>query len=800
MSEIPADSPYPLGTLVRDPRLLQNRNAEIAQALDALAPLEGDRQHAVVIGEPHSGRSSVLAEVSRRAEGERNRLVVALTKPEGLPPDRPAFIRHLLIAIVEAIAAATDSEAPWYAAWRQRVYLRDTGPVAHQDLLSAALFLAGDPCCEIDRAVLERDLVALAGVAREGGFDGIVITIDDASPLTEDIGLVEALVDSFDLIGNYVLLIAGLPSTATHFTQAASPCLQRFRPVWLIPFFGPRRIVSALRAPLVGADNELLRAEDADHLRDITQLTAGNPYELMVVAHHLWMSCKLGEQDHFVLTPRVLDRIIPHISMLTANGDALRDGAEAIDLLPEERIGEAVELASLSRLSVREIAVTRLLGAEKPGARPEKPIEVAEVDAEADRVRSALEDLEGAGVVQLHTDGQRFNVVGGRAASVLLKYKARARIGAAAVGRPFDLGFLWSVGRELAREAALRWLEEIDGGNSLGFHVTNAPGGIGRHSPRPAIRALAGGTGVERLIEADLDFAPWNGDAYDRIAKSLTRDEPTIALVCTSVMYGGDQLEYLEAWELPEEVGQSELDQALSLTTETWVPLVESAELIWSGSEGVALRGQAAREALIALFHFGATSAVHELFGEWLEGGASDLLFRARRVADESVSTLRMTGQSDLELGGELGGMLSRLGFLQSFEDDLLDQAQASLEEALRLGPGDGWVTRWNLANVLARQDEPEPALAQLDLLAQELDHESDVGYVFFFLPGRATIDSFVKVSKEGIRPLLELQRSVINGNKDAALTDAIEECVSSGDEAVAGAAGWVDSSPMPAL
>jgi hypothetical protein len=798
--EIPTESPYPLGTLVRDPRLLGIRAPEISLALDALAPEEGERVHVALMGDTHSGRSSVLAEVSRRLGAERRRLVVELARPDALDPERRAFLRHLMIALVEALAAAIGESAPWYAAWRERVYLRSTASVGAGDLLSSALFLAAEPDGEIDQAVLERDLAALLSIAREAGFEGIVVTVDDASPLTEDVALIEELVDCFDLLGGYSLLLVGLPTTARHFTEAASSsCLQRFRPVWLMRLRG-HRILTALRAPLSAEDRGLLKGEYDDLLGDVTQLTGGNVYELMVVAHHLWMSCKLGEQDQFVLTPRVLDRIIPHIAMLTAEGDALRDGAEAIDLLPEDRVGEAVGLASYSRLSVREIAITRLLGLERDELVLEAPLKATDIAAESERVRAVLGELEEAGVVSVDPGGERFSVVGGRAAAVLLKYKARARLGDSVSGAGFDLGFLPWVGQCLACGAGARWLNGLSGGRSLGVSVATAKGGIGRHSPRPGIRALAGQEGVGRLIEAELDFVPWNEAAKEQIAALLTADDPVIALVCTSVMYAGDQLEHMEVWELSEESDQAALDHAgAEATDESWVSVVESADLGWSGSEGALLRGAEAREALIALFQIAATVAVHENFGEWLEDGDSGHLDRARRVAAESVATLRKTGHSDLMLGGELAGMLSRLGFLESFDDELLSEARASLEEAVRIGAGDGWVTRWNYVNVLARSGEADAALAQLDLLEEEYEGEGDEGYVFFFLPGRPTEKCFVNVEGPGISALFQLQRATLSGEGGATLRAAIEACLASGDEGAAMVAGWAEPQALAA-
>ena len=97
-------SPYPLGTLIRDPRLLNNRRHEIQTVLEAVAPDGGaPKRHVLIHGDVRSGRSSVLAEVGRRAVGERRRLVVSLRGEESRYTQQ-TLLRQLLTAIVEELA------------------------------------------------------------------------------------------------------------------------------------------------------------------------------------------------------------------------------------------------------------------------------------------------------------------------------------------------------------------------------------------------------------------------------------------------------------------------------------------------------------------------------------------------------------------------------------------------------------------------------------------------------------------------------------------------------------------------
>lgn len=757
--------------------------------------MEGDQhRHAILIGDPHSGRTSVLTEIARRAADERGRLVVKLRGGDGIALSRIELVRHLLTAVVETMAAAGE-QAHWYRAWRDRVYLQDTSPAGQDDLLSSALMLAANPKADVDGAVLERDLEVLARLARDLGFHGILICIDDASPLTEDVALTEEIVDVFDSVGFYSLLMTGLPAVADHFTEAASSCLERVEPVWLEPFYGPTQILTALQVPLP-SDCEYVKGDDLGFVLDLLTLTAGNPYELMVVAEHLWLGCERGEQETYALTPRLLDRVIPHLALRTGEGDALRDGAQAIDCLPEEQVSGAFELASLSRLTVREIAVNRLLkdssGRRVPDGRKPEDI-VDHLGDEEDRVKADLADLEANGVVVVRPDGETFAIVGGRPAAVLLKYKATARVGGSRE-RAFGQNFLQVVGRPLARSIVETARQAVPGAVGLGFTINVSNRGIGSRSPRPALRSLSSSGDVTRLIHSEAEIMPWDGAAHNRITELVASDDARVALVCSSINYARGELEFMELWQVPAEVSEATVSEALHATIEARRPLLEATGLTWRGVDSAVVSGVSARKILGLLRPFTSVEAVLQLFGAWREGKDATGVERAIRVCGEAIEVMQTGGLGDGEVGGELSGTFSRLGFLESFDDARLGEARAALEEGQRTGKADGWVTSWNLANVFVREGDVNASLGCLDKVAEEVAAGgSSSATLLFHVPGRAPGDCLLDVKKGGVESLLALQRAVIED--DAPTRDAaIDLARDSGDDGAVQAAEWAEA------
>lgn len=259
--------------------------------------------------------------------------------------------------------------------------------------------------------------------------------------------------------------------------------------------------------------------------------------------------------------------------------------------------------------------------------------------------------------------------------------------------------------------------------------------------------------------------------------------------------YGREELEYTELWELPATVTQEEFAQAWSAVIEEWEPVVAAADLNWNGSEFAVLHGERARQVLVVLQRFAATSAVHKLFDAWYESRDASLLTRAQQIADEAAATMRSTALSEAELGGELSGMLSRAGFLKSLDDQLLPEARTALEDALRTGDADSWVTKWNLANVAARQGDHESALALLRDIDEAVEGWSGHAFILFFARDRGAADSLLRVTDVGVGPLLELQRAIIaaGAGMDADLLEPLESCRISDDAAARAAAAWLD-------
>ncbi len=142
--------------------------------------------------------------------------------------------------------------------------------------------------------------------------------------------------------------------------------------------------------------------------------------------------------------------------------------------------------------------------------------------------------------------------------------------------------------------------------------------------------------------------------------------------------------------------------------------------------------------------------------------------------------------------------MLSRRGFLLSLGETRLADAAMDLQRARERGPGDGWVTDWNLANIAIRTGDIEKARTHLTNVSERAVDANGAAVAAFHVPGRPAHDSVVRISRAGLEQLLPLQRAIaewlLANGEEARILAALAVCVESEDEDVRTVAGWVDS------
>ncbi len=776
------DNPYTLGP-TNNPRLLENRSGELRALLDAVANEDGCR-HALVVGDARTGRTSFMQEAGRRLHAGGDTLVIDLRVSEH-DFGASSLFRSLFSATVEALVAGPGEAPSWYLAWCDRLYLRDRSPMAVRDVLVSALAFAADNNAILDPAVVVRDLRSLTRLAEERGTPRVVVLVDDADGVLEDPDLTEALLDALDAAGWHMVLASRL-SGATHLIEAASPVMRRvelipLRQLWLLD-----KIRVCFAGPLSSEEIDRLLPKDADSfLVDVLRLTSGNPFEIALVGYHLWVACRLGEQEHYELTPKVLDRVLTDLARHTGGSAELRAGAKAVRELPPERMRDALDLVALSQLTIRQIAIARTLGLPNGSEPLNGKLLTCDLDAEEAKVQAELEELEELGVVSLGDDG-RFSVQGGHQAMIALKYHARSFAGSDSE-RPFGIPFIACVGDPLADACAERAEGEIEGARRL------ASGKL--LSPTTSATAARLRAALESVPFAGLELhlAELDAEGFDTMSEIVGSDaDHTIAVINFTVSADGDELNLIDVWSIPDGVDSHRINQALSAAIDGCRPLIEAAEHTWNGAHHVLCHGQTARDALTLLMPSTAGWALRDRYSTWAAGEREEGPVHVAELSGRIVETLRTQRAPDR---WELSRALSRHGFMLSLCEERADEALAALEEANERGPADGWVTTWNVAHILGRRGEYGRAAEALGSIADAVAKHVSLTFCSFFLPGRPARLSLVEVTAANAGAVHALQLAVIAqlaGAPDRdALDDALADCAESDPESMK-VAKWV--------
>jgi hypothetical protein len=778
-------NPYVLGP-VKDPRLLASRRGQISKAVETLTQDEHGAPHVLLLGEDRSGRTSVIQEVERRLSSEHGALVVRLRLDDS-DLSTSGIGRALLSAAIEATVSEMSETPDWYRAWADRVYLRDRSPLSSRDLLICGAALAADPSTLVDRSVWIRDLNTLGRVVDSQGFKRIVVTIDTADDLLEDTDLTDLLISSLDAAGWKVAMTSKY-SGAKHLADAVSPSLRRCTRIGLTPLWTPSEIRACFTVPLGPKQTDLMPKDDGPFLFDVLWLTSGNPFEIALVARHLWLACQLGEQEHYELTDTVLDRVLQDLVLYTGASRDLLAGAEAVRSLPPERMAAALDLVALSEMTARQVAIARSLGLPNPDDHLDKRLLAADLDEEEAGVLNELAELEQLGVVALGEEGT-FTVQGGRRSMMALKYRARSLARTDSGDRPFGLPFLVCVGGPMTKACAVSAVAATEGAARLawGLSLTASTAATGAR--------LRAALDAEPFVGIEVDPIPMDSAAAERISEMITSESTaSLAVVNCTISSDGEDFNRVEIWEMPPACDGHELNQTLHDVVETLRPLIDASEMTWKGVHAVDFCDAGAKAALIHLFPGIATGAVYERFNAWRETGCSEQPDDALRLAESIAAAHRNHRPGE---GWQLSIANSHLGFFLSMYPERLEDAQAVLEHAIARGDGDGWVTKWNLANVAAQRGDYAEARRVLVESTKEIEDGSGHANLSFFVPSepaRATLIEVTPASKAGVRDLQIALFSYLlqqNDVTDVAVRLAADVCTSTNDPAGGLAASW---------
>ena len=311
-------NPYNFLNPVSDEERFADRQEELQEIERYLAQAEaGNYYHIGVTGSRAAGKSSLLNRVEELAD-KNDHLAVKISLDSQIVQDQLKFFKEVLDSIM---AEGTDKNVigdSLLDSFRNKVESLDPDIEASLGYSSTYIraMQSQDPEPDIPQRVLSDDLENLYEKVEDGGKKSIVLLLDEADLLAENDVILQKLRNVFSDIEGYNLVLSGTEELFERTDDVFSPMSRLFKRISIGPFESQDKTKECIVKPLSEEEEEDL---DEQCIGEIHGITGGSPYEVNLVAHHMYKRYNEGA-DEIALTPEVLDDVAEELDRIRESG------------------------------------------------------------------------------------------------------------------------------------------------------------------------------------------------------------------------------------------------------------------------------------------------------------------------------------------------------------------------------------------------------------------------------------------------------------------------------------------------
>jgi tetratricopeptide (TPR) repeat protein len=317
-------NPYDFMSPIRDPTLFAGRHAELEEIEYYLKLSKGEKPkyfHLALVGPRAAGKTSLLNIIEHMANNLRCLAVKIPLNKEAVQND-VLFFKEVFDGIITAGAEKGlygGTTGTVYRAYRKVVDRLDTKAETKIPFLHGSAYIGfkkrksrGMP-----QKVLLHDLKEIHKEARKRRIPTIVLLFDECDLLAQNDVLLEKIRNVFTEVEGYVLVVSGPENTWLPLSDIFSPVPMFFKRIDVENFKNVKETEESLLKPI--ADKEK-RAFDRAYIGDIHAITNGAPYEINLIAHHMYRKWKDGKNSKIALSPAVWDEVLKEIDGLRKSG------------------------------------------------------------------------------------------------------------------------------------------------------------------------------------------------------------------------------------------------------------------------------------------------------------------------------------------------------------------------------------------------------------------------------------------------------------------------------------------------
>jgi len=323
MEEKYQHNPYDFINPIRDPELFAGRHEELKE-IEYYLELSKSRNpkyfHLALVGPRSVGKTSLLNMIEHIANNLGLLTVKIPLNIETVEND-VLFFKELFDGII-----TKGAEKELYGGFTGKIYKAFRKVIDTLDMEAEIPFLFGTAYVGLKRKqniagipqhVLLHDLKEIAGEAKKKEIQTIVLLFDECDLLAQNEVVLQKIRNAFMEMEGYILVFSGTEKMFPAISDVFSPIPRFFKRINVENFKNIKETEECLLKPL---NEEEKKAFDQTCVGEIHQITNGTPYEINLIAHHMYRRWKEGQNPKIGLSPEVLDDVLNEIERLRKEG------------------------------------------------------------------------------------------------------------------------------------------------------------------------------------------------------------------------------------------------------------------------------------------------------------------------------------------------------------------------------------------------------------------------------------------------------------------------------------------------
>lgn len=198
----------------------------------------------------------------------------------------------------------------------------------------------------VSEKVVRRDLQEVYG---EVDLPAIAVILDDAQHLGGSSLVLQKLKNIFTEIDGYILTLVGTDDTFPQIESAFSPVARTFEKFKVGPFESFEETKECIRRPL--SDDDLISDET---IWEIHRLTGGRPYEINLLAYHMYSYYDMNDYDRMVLSSEIITTVVEQMEEWRRSVD--NEMPETIRRLNDRQVRILLSAVELPRRDIDRLA------------------------------------------------------------------------------------------------------------------------------------------------------------------------------------------------------------------------------------------------------------------------------------------------------------------------------------------------------------------------------------------------------------------------------------------------------------